>query len=68
MGNAAAATAEKGHVLVEHAAQKLAELLAEVDRFPLATFETRTAFEASRDVIDRQALAGESPYPEQATT
>lgn len=36
MGNASAATREKGEVLVEHAAEKLAELLAEVDAFPLS--------------------------------
>lgn len=37
-GNAAAATPEKGEALVEHAAAKLSELLAEVDAFPMAFF------------------------------
>uniref|UniRef100_A0A061S3H6 Creatinine amidohydrolase n=1 Tax=Tetraselmis sp. GSL018 TaxID=582737 RepID=A0A061S3H6_9CHLO len=36
MGNAAAATPEKGRLLVEHAASRLAELLREVDAFPLS--------------------------------
>ena len=39
MGNSAAATAEKGGILVEHAATKLAELFVEVDQFSLSMFQ-----------------------------
>ncbi|MDM0002685.1 creatininase family protein [Variovorax sp. J22P240] len=39
-GNAAAATAEKGHALVNAAAVQLAALLAEVSRLPLSTAHT----------------------------
>ena len=39
MGNSAAATAEKGQILVEHAATKLAELFVEVDQFSLSMFQ-----------------------------
>ncbi len=36
VGNAADADAERGERLVDHAARQLAEILAEVDRYPLA--------------------------------
>jgi len=39
-GNAAAADAEKGRLLVEHAAKALIELLIEMDRYPLSRLET----------------------------
>eukprot|EP00951_Prasinocladus_malaysianus_P001519 scaffold10507_cov24-Prasinocladus_malaysianus.AAC.4 len=38
IGDASKATADKGRILVEHAADKLVELLLEVDRFPLDFF------------------------------
>ena len=41
-GNAAAATAEKGHALLEAAAQQLALLLQEIARLPLATAARRS--------------------------
>ena len=42
-GNAAAATAEKGHAAIEFAAQKFAALLSEIDRMPLETLIARPA-------------------------
>jgi creatinine amidohydrolase len=40
-GDATDADAERGRVLVEHAAKALAELLEEVDRFPLEKLRPR---------------------------
>ena len=40
-GNAAAGDAEKGRLLVEHAAKALVELLAEMDRYPLSRLVDR---------------------------
>ena len=37
VGNAAAATADKGHAVVDAAGRSLARLLAEIDRLPLST-------------------------------
>ncbi|MGV0961263.1 MAG: creatininase family protein [Limnohabitans sp.] len=42
-GNAAAATAEKGHALLDAAARALAALLVEVDRLPPDTLRQQTA-------------------------
>jgi creatinine amidohydrolase len=42
-GNAAAATADKGRVMVDAAGRQLAELLAEVARLPLSTLVDRPA-------------------------
>ncbi|HEX9463141.1 MAG TPA: creatininase family protein [Alphaproteobacteria bacterium] len=39
-GNAAAADAARGAKLVDHYAQRLVQLLREIDRFPLATLKT----------------------------
>ncbi len=43
VGNAAAATADKGHALVDAAGRALAQLLAEVDQLPADTLTNRTA-------------------------
>lgn len=43
-GNAAAATAEKGHALVGAAGRALARLLQEIDQLPSETLTERTAF------------------------
>jgi creatinine amidohydrolase len=40
-GNAAAATAEKGRAVLDHAARQLVQLLAEVQDMPLTFLETR---------------------------
>ena len=45
VGNAGAATAEKGHTLLDAAGRGLAALLAEIDRLPPGTLQQRTAFE-----------------------
>ena len=37
VGNAAAATADKGHQVVEAAGRSLARLLAELDQLPMTT-------------------------------
>ena len=39
-GNAGAATAEKGHAFIDHAARQIARLLAEVHRLPLTWLNT----------------------------
>ncbi|MGI9491442.1 MAG: creatininase family protein [Geminicoccaceae bacterium] len=44
-GNAAAADAEKGRLLVEHAAEVLVELLIEMDRYPLSRLVEGSSFE-----------------------
>jgi creatinine amidohydrolase len=46
MGDARLATAEIGKALVSHAAARLAGLIEEVSRLPLATLETRTFLDA----------------------
>lgn len=43
-GNAAAATAEKGEKLIDHAVSGLAELLADIDRFDPAALENAPVF------------------------
>ncbi len=43
-GNAAAATAEKGHALLDAAGRALAQALAEIDRLPPDTLREQTAF------------------------
>lgn len=43
-GNAAAATADKGQVLLASAAEQLAQLLAELSRLPLTTLVAKPAF------------------------
>ena len=43
-GNAAAATAEKGHALLDAAGRALAQALAEIDRLPPDTLTEKTAF------------------------
>ena len=43
VGNAAAATADKGHALVDAAGRALAQLLAEIDQLPADTLTNRTA-------------------------
>jgi creatinine amidohydrolase len=44
VGNAGAATAEKGHALLDAAGRALAALLAEIDRLPADTLSEHTAF------------------------
>lgn len=44
VGNAAAATAEKGHALLDAAGRALARLLTEIDQLPPDTLTDRTAF------------------------
>ena len=44
VGNAAAATAEKGHALLDAAGRSLARLLAEIDQLPANTLSNQTAF------------------------
>lgn len=44
VGNAAAATPEKGHALVNAAGRALAQLLIELDQLPLSTLSTREPF------------------------
>mgnify|MGYP001757535643 FL=1 len=44
VGNAAAATAEKGHALLDAAGRALARLLAEIDQLPPGTLTDKTAF------------------------
>ncbi|WP_332778168.1 creatininase family protein [Polaromonas sp.] len=44
VGNAAAATAEKGHALLGAAGRSLAQLLAEIDQLPANTLSNKTAF------------------------
>jgi creatinine amidohydrolase len=43
-GNAAAATAEKGRQTIDHAADRLVELLAEIERAPLSWFDNNPAW------------------------
>jgi creatinine amidohydrolase len=43
-GNAAAATAEKGHALLDAAGRALARTLAEIDQLAPATLTEQTAF------------------------
>ena len=45
VGNAGAATAEKGRILLDAAGRGLAALLAEIDRLPADTLRQRTAFD-----------------------
>ena len=45
VGNAGAATADKGHALLDAAGRGLAALLAEIDRLPPDTLQQRTAFD-----------------------
>jgi creatinine amidohydrolase len=45
VGNAGAATAEKGRTVLDAAGRALAALLAEIDRLPPNTLQQRTAFE-----------------------
>ncbi len=45
VGNAGAATADKGEALLDAAGRGLAALLAEIDRLPPDTLQQRTAFE-----------------------
>lgn len=44
VGNAAAATAEKGHALLQAAGRSLARVLSEIDRLPPDTLSDRTAY------------------------
>lgn len=44
VGNASAATAEKGHVLLDAAGRALARLLSEIDQLPPDTLTEKTAF------------------------
>lgn len=44
-GNAAAATADKGHALLDAAGRALAQLLKEIDQLPPDTLTERTAFD-----------------------
>lgn len=44
VGNAAAATAEKGHALLDAAGRALARVLAEIDQLPPDTLTEKTAF------------------------
>ncbi len=44
VGNAAAATADKGHALLDAAGRALARLLAEIDQLPQGTLTEKTAF------------------------
>ena len=44
VGNAGAATADKGHALLDAAGRALAALLAEIDRLPADTLSEHTAF------------------------
>jgi creatinine amidohydrolase len=44
VGNAGAATADKGHALLDAAGRALAALLAEIDRLPADTLSDHTAF------------------------
>lgn len=44
VGNAAAATAEKGHALLDAAGRALARVLAEIDQLPPDTLTDKTAF------------------------
>jgi len=46
VGNAAAASADKGHALVDAAGRSLARLLAEMDRLPLNTLVDRNKIES----------------------
>ncbi len=48
VGNAGAATADKGRALLDAAGRALARLLAEIDRLPPDTLTDRTAFDAGR--------------------
>ncbi|MCO5135520.1 MAG: creatininase family protein, partial [Phyllobacteriaceae bacterium] len=43
-GDAAAATAEKGGKLIDHAVSGLADLLADIDRFDLGALENAPVF------------------------
>jgi creatinine amidohydrolase len=45
VGNAGAASAEKGHAVLDAAGRSLAAMLAEVDRLPANTLQQRTAFD-----------------------
>ena len=45
VGNAGAATADKGQALLDAAGRGLAALLAEIDRLPPDTLQRRTAFD-----------------------
>jgi creatinine amidohydrolase len=47
VGNAAAATAENGHAMLDAAGRALAQLLEEIDRLPPDTLTERTAFNKS---------------------
>lgn len=44
VGNAAAATAEKGHALLQAMGRSLAQLLAEIDQLPADTLRSATAY------------------------
>lgn len=44
VGNAAAATAEKGHALLQAMGRSLAQLLAEIDQLPANTLRSTTAY------------------------
>jgi len=44
VGNAAAATAEKGRAVLDAAGRALAQALAEIDQLPLDTLSDKTAF------------------------
>jgi creatinine amidohydrolase len=48
VGNAAAATAEKGRAVLDAAGRALAQLLHEIDQLPGDTLSQRTAFSAAR--------------------
>jgi creatinine amidohydrolase len=44
VGNAAAATADKGRALLDAAGRALAQLLSEIDQLPPDTLSDKTAF------------------------
>jgi creatinine amidohydrolase len=48
VGNAGAATAEKGHVVLGAAGRALAQLLSEIDQLPPDTLTDRTAYQPAR--------------------
>lgn len=48
VGNAGAATAEKGHAVLDAAGRALAQLLGEIDQLPPDTLTERTAYQPAR--------------------
>jgi creatinine amidohydrolase len=48
VGNAGAATAQKGHAVLDAAGRALAQLLGEIDQLPPDTLTERTAYQPAR--------------------